>query len=45
MILEHFDATLLLFEKMLPSIFRGATEAYHGQSKYNCLVATYQSLF
>ena len=34
-VLEHFDATLQLFEKMLPSVFTGATEAYNSECKYS----------
>lgn len=30
-VLEHFDSSLKLFEKMMPTIFTGATEAYHGE--------------
>jgi len=32
-VLEQFDDTLKLFEKMLPRIFTGATEVYHSDSK------------
>ena len=28
-ILEQFDETLLLFEKMLPKVFKGVSELYH----------------
>jgi len=30
-ILEHFDSSLKLFERTLPTFFQGATEAYHGE--------------
>ena len=33
-VLEQFDATLKLFEKMLPSVFQGATEEYHGECEF-----------
>jgi len=32
-VLEQFDDTLKLFEKMLPRFFTGATEVYHSDSK------------
>ena len=33
-VLEQFDDTLHLFEKLLPRFFNGATEVYHSDSKY-----------
>ena len=32
-VLEQFDDTLHLFEKLLPRFFNGATEVYHSDSK------------
>ena len=32
-VLEQFDDTLHLFEKLLPRYFNGATEVYHSDSK------------
>ena len=33
-VLEQFDDTLHLFEKLLPRYFNGATEVYHSDSKF-----------
>ena len=33
-VLEQFDDTLHLFEKMLPRFFTGATEVYHSDSEF-----------
>lgn len=33
-VLEQFDDTLHLFEKMLPRFFTGATEVYHSDRKF-----------
>ena len=32
--LEHFDASLKLFEKMMPTVFKGAPEAYQSDCTY-----------
>jgi len=39
-VLEHFDASLTLFEKAIPSIFKGAQAAYHGEYVQKMVAAT-----
>ena len=36
-VLEQFEDTLKLFEKMMPRIYTGALEAYHSPSKFHIL--------
>ena len=37
-VLEQFEDTLRVFEKLLPRYYRGALDVYHSKSKYNHLV-------